>query len=115
MDQKLLKLLRAAGLGTAGLIAAGSVSSAVTLDEVAAYEAAVNSGSLAAFAKFLEKYPTGPLSERILQIVHDRLPPADPIASQIAKSPEVATDEQARRLSLDVAGKLQARADEMIE
>jgi hypothetical protein len=112
MDQKLLKLLRAAGLGTAGLIAASSVSSAVTLDEVAAYEAAVNSGSLAAFAKFLEKYPTGPLSERILQIVHDRLPPADPIASQIAKSPEVATDEQARQLSLDVAGKLQARADE---
>lgn len=112
MDKKLLKLLRAASLGTAGLIAAGSVSSAVTLDEVTAYEAAVKSGSLAAFAKFLEKYPTSPLSERILQIVHDRLPPTDPIAGQIAKTSDIATDEQARQLSLDVAGKLQARADE---
>jgi|SRR3954451_11878941 hypothetical protein len=111
MDKRLLMLLGAASLGTAGLIAAGSVSAAVTLDEVAAYEAAVRSGSLAAFAKFLEKYPTGPLSERILQVVHDRLPPADPIASQIDTS-EPATTEQARQLSLDIAGKLQARADE---
>jgi len=112
MDKRLLKLLRAASLGTAGLIAAGSASSASTLKEVAAYEAAVKSGSLAAFAKFLEQFPTGPLSERILQVVHDRLPAADPIASQIANTSDIATDEQARQLSLDVAGKLQSRADE---
>jgi len=86
MNNRLLKLLRAAGLGTAGLIAASSVGVAVTPDEIAAYEAAVKSDSLAAFSKFLEEYPTGPLSERILQVVHDRLPPADPLAKQIANS-----------------------------
>jgi hypothetical protein len=82
MNNRLLKLLRAAGLGTAGLIAASSVGVAVTPDEIAAYEAAVKSDSLAAFSKFLEEYPTGPLSERILQVVHDRLPPADPLANR---------------------------------
>ena len=112
MENRLLKLLRAASLGTAGLIVAGSAGTAATLDEVAAYESAVRSGSLAAFAKYLERYPTGPLSERILQIVHDRLPRGDPIAGQIvAATTEIATDEEARQLSLDVAGKLQARAD----
>lgn len=111
MENRLLKLLRAASLGTAGLIAAGSASSAATLEEVAAYEAAVNSGSLAAFAKFLERYPTGPLSERILQSVHDRLPREDPIATQIASATETATDELARELSLTVSRELQARAD----
>ncbi len=111
MENRLLKLLRAASLGTAGLIAAGSAGTAATLEEVAAYEAAVNSGSLSAFAKFLERYPTGPLSERILQIVHDRLPPEDPIATQIASTTEIATDEQARQLALDVSRGLQTRAD----
>lgn len=111
MENRLLKLLRAASLGTAGLIAAGSAGSAATLEEVAAYEAAVNSGSLAAFARFLERYPTGPLSERILQSVHDRLPPDDPVATQIASVPETATDEQTRELSLNVSRELQARAD----
>ena len=112
MQNKLLKLLRAATLGTAGLVAVQSASPAATLEEVAAYEAAVNSGSLAAFAKFLERYPTGPLSERILQIVHDRLPSADPIAAQIAASNEIATDEEARKLALDVSRELQNRADQ---
>jgi len=112
MEKRLLKLLRAAGLGTTGLIAAGSVNAAVTLNEIAAYEAAVRSGSLAAFSKFLEKYPTGPLSERILQVVHDRLPPTDPLAKQIANSSGDTNADEARQLSLDVAGKLQARAEE---
>jgi hypothetical protein len=111
MENRLLKLLRAATLGTAGLMAVQSTSPAATLDEVAAYEAAVNSGSLAAFAKFLERYPTGPLSERILQIVHDRLPSADPLAAQIAATTDIATDEEARQLALDVSRELQTRAD----
>jgi hypothetical protein len=109
MENRLLKLLRAATLGTAGLLAAPTGSPAATLDEVAAYEAAVNSGSLAAFAKFLERYPTGPLSERILQIVHDRLPANDPLAAQIAGSAEIGTDEEARQLSLDVSKQLSDR------
>jgi hypothetical protein len=109
MENRLLKLLRAATLGTAGLIAVPSPGSAATLEEVAAYEAAVNSGSLAAFARFLELYPTGPLSERILQIVHDRLPPEDPLVAQIA-SVEVATDEQqARDLALEISRELRGR------
>jgi hypothetical protein len=111
MENRLLKLLRAATLGTAGLMAVQSTSPAATLEEVAAYEAAVNSGSLAAFAKFLERYPTGPLSERILQIVHDRLPAADPLAAQIAATTDIATDEEARQLALDVSRELQTRAD----
>ncbi len=109
MDNKLLKLLRIATLGTAGLLAVPMGGSAATLDEVAAFEAAVNSGSLAAFAKFLERYPTGPLSERILQIVHDRLPPQDPLAAQIAASAEFGTDEEARQLSLEVSQALRDR------
>jgi hypothetical protein len=108
MENRLLKLLRAATLGTAGLIAMPSAGSAATLEEVAAFEAAVNSGSLAAYARFLELYPTGPLSERILQIVHDRLPPEDPLAAQIA-AVEVATDEQAREMALEISRELRGR------
>lgn len=111
MENKLLKLLRAATLGTAGLLAVPAQGPAATLEEVAAFEAAVNSGSLAAFAKFLERYPTGPLSERILQIVHDRLPPSDPLAEQIAKSTQIGTDEAARELARDVSEALRGRAD----
>jgi hypothetical protein len=112
MDNRLLKLLRAAMLGTAGLIAVPSPGPGATLEEVAAYEAAVNSGSLAAFARFLEQYPTGPLSERILQIVHDRLPPDDPLALQIATSDEIGTEEEARDLALDVSRELRGRAEQ---
>lgn len=111
MENKLLNLLRAATLGTAGLIAVPSAGSSATLEEVAAFEAAINSGSLAAFAKFLERYPTGPLSERILQIVHDRLPAQDPLAAQIAATSEVASDDEARQLALDVSQELRDRAD----
>jgi hypothetical protein len=110
MDNKLLRLLRAATLSTAGLIAVPAAGSAATLAEVAAYEAAIKSGSLAAYARFLEQYPTGPLSERILQIVHDRLPAEDPLAAQIA-SMEVATDEEAREIALEVSRELGGRAD----
>jgi hypothetical protein len=112
MDNKLLRLLRAAMLGTAGLIAVPSPGPGATLEEVAAYEAALNSGSLAAFARFLEQYPTGPLSERILQIVHDRLPPEDPLALQIAASDEIVTEEEARELALDVSRELRGRAEQ---
>ena len=111
MENKLLKLLRAASLGTAGLFAA-SQGIAASLDEVAAYEAAVQSGSLAAFAKFLEKYPTGELSERILQIVHDRLPPEDPLATATASTDEVLTDEEEVQRSLFVSQELLARLDD---
>jgi hypothetical protein len=110
MENRLLNLLRAAMIGTAGMMAVPAPGSAATLEEVAAFEAAVNSGSLAAYARFLERYPTGPLSERILQIVHDRLPPEDPLAVQIAGM-EVATDEQARDIALDVSRELSGRAD----
>ncbi|MCI0429016.1 MAG: hypothetical protein L0210_00530 [Rhodospirillales bacterium] len=112
MQNRLLKLLRAVSLGTAGLIATGSAGMTASLEEVAAYEAAIESGSLAAFAKFLERFPTGPLSERILQIVHDRLPREDPLAAQIASTVETASDEQARELALDVSRELQSRADQ---
>ncbi len=61
-----------ASLGTAGLIATGPDGLAATRKEVAVNEAAVESVSPAAYTKFLERYPTSPLSERILQIVHDR-------------------------------------------
>ena len=112
MENKLLKLLRAAMLGTAGLIAVPASGSGATLEEVAAFEAAVASGSLAAFARFLEQYPTGPLSERILQIVHDRLPPEDPLAMQIAASSEIVNDEEeARELALEVSRELRGRAE----
>jgi hypothetical protein len=110
MENRLLKLLRAAALGTAGLIAVPSAGSAATLEEVAAFEAAVNSGSLAAYARFLELYPTGPLSERILQIVHERLPAEDPLAAQIA-AVQVASDEQAREMALEISRELRGRAD----